>query len=84
MAAAGFVSAVRLRPRRLRLLADAMLRRLLPATRTAEGAVVHLNPDDPVISGALAARRQGPGGRMRSIESDTDAAGWREAPARLA
>ncbi|HSG88522.1 MAG TPA: FkbM family methyltransferase [Pseudomonadales bacterium] len=53
MTVAEFIYTVLLRPRPLRSLANATLRRLLPATRTLRGAVVHLNPDDPVISGAL-------------------------------
>lgn len=53
MTAAEFVYTVLLRPRPLRRLANATLKRLLPAARTVAGAVVHLNPEDPVISGAL-------------------------------
>jgi len=49
-----FIYAVLLRPRPLRKLANALLRAALPAQIRRDGAVVVLNPNDPVVSGALA------------------------------
>ncbi len=48
-----FTYTVLLRPRPLRTAANALLRTILPPTRRVHGALIHLNPEDPVISGAL-------------------------------
>ncbi len=53
MTIAEFVYTVLLRPRPLRRAANATLRALLPKSIRVGGATVWLNPDDPVISGAL-------------------------------
>jgi FkbM family methyltransferase len=53
MRLAEFIYTVILRPRPLRIAANALLRAMLPSTRRVNGAIVHLNPDDPVVSGAL-------------------------------
>ncbi len=54
MELAGFVYRTLLRPRPLRLVANALLKAILPATREVGGACIHLNPADPVLSGAVA------------------------------
>ena len=54
MSVAQFVYTVLLRPRPLRRAANATIRALLPRRARVGGAEVWLNPDDPVISGALA------------------------------
>jgi FkbM family methyltransferase len=51
---AQFVYTVLLKPRPLRLAANAAIRALLPQRVRIGDAAVWLNPDDPVISGALA------------------------------
>lgn len=51
-----FIYAVLLRPRPLRKMANALIRAALPAEIRRDGAVVILNPNDPVVSGALALR----------------------------
>jgi FkbM family methyltransferase len=48
-----FVYTVVLKPPPLKWAANAVIRALLPATVRVGGATVHLNPSDPVISGAL-------------------------------
>jgi hypothetical protein len=48
-----FIHTVMLKPRPLRVAANALLRIMLPSTRGVHGALVYLNPDDPVVSGAL-------------------------------
>ena len=48
-----FIYTVLLRPAPLRRLANRLIISLLPQTRTVGGAVIHLNPTDPVVSGAL-------------------------------
>jgi FkbM family methyltransferase len=53
MTIAEFVYTVLLRPRPLRRAANATIRALLPRTIRVGPATVYLNPDDPVISGAL-------------------------------
>lgn len=53
MTIAEFVYTVLLRPRPLRHAANATIRALLPQTIRLGPATVYLNPDDPVISGAL-------------------------------
>lgn len=53
MTIAEFVYTVLLRPRPLRLAANAAIRALLPERVRVGGASVWLNPNDPVISGAL-------------------------------
>jgi len=50
---ADFVYGTLLRPRPLRWAANAALRAMLPSRIEIEGAIVVLNPADPVISGAL-------------------------------
>jgi FkbM family methyltransferase len=49
-----FAYTVLLKPRPLRAIANATLRALTPATIERHGARIHLNPRDPVVSGALA------------------------------
>jgi len=51
---AEFVYTVLLKPRPLRRAANAAIRALLPGRARVGAAAVWLNPDDPVISGALA------------------------------
>jgi FkbM family methyltransferase len=53
MKPAEFIYTVMLKPRPLRIATNALLRAVLPRARKVNGAVVYLNPDDPVISGAL-------------------------------
>lgn len=48
-----FVYTVLLKPKLLKNSANWLLKKIIPATVTVDGAIVHLNPDDPVISGAL-------------------------------
>ena len=54
MSAAEFVYTVLLKPRPLRRVANAAIRALLPRNVRVGAATVWLNPEDPVISGALA------------------------------
>ena len=54
MSVAEFVYTVLLKPRPLRRAANATIRALLPRQARVGAAAVWLNPDDPVISGALA------------------------------
>jgi FkbM family methyltransferase len=49
-----FIYAVLLRPKPLRKLANALIRAALPSQVRRDGAIVILNPNDPVVSGALA------------------------------
>jgi len=49
-----FAYTVLLKPRPLRAMANATLRALIPPTLERYGARIHLNPQDPVVSGALA------------------------------
>jgi FkbM family methyltransferase len=51
-----FIYAVLLRPKPLRKLANAAIRAALPSQIRRDGATVILNPNDPVVSGALALR----------------------------
>lgn len=53
MSPSEFVYTVLLRPRPLRRLANAGIRAVLPETVSAGGARIALNPDDPVVCGAL-------------------------------
>ena len=53
MKLAEFIYTVILKPRPLRVAANALLRTMLPSARRVNGALVYLNPDDPVVSGAL-------------------------------
>ena len=53
MSLAEFVYTVLLKPRPLRRAANAAIRAMLPQRVRVGGATVWLNPDDPVISGAL-------------------------------
>jgi FkbM family methyltransferase len=50
---AEFVYTVLLRPKPLKNAANQLIKRLLPAELNLGGAVVVLNPNDPVVSGAL-------------------------------
>jgi FkbM family methyltransferase len=54
MTVAEFVYSVVLKPRPLRAAANATLRALVPRSIERHGATIVLNPDDPVVSGALA------------------------------
>src|SRR5258706_10762753 len=51
-----FIYAVLLRPKPLRKLSNALIRAALPSQIRRDGAIVILNPNDPVVSGALALR----------------------------
>src|SRR5437588_6680829 len=51
-----FTYAVLLRPKPLRKLANALIRAALPSQIRRDGAIVILNPNDPVVSGALTLR----------------------------
>jgi FkbM family methyltransferase len=51
---AEFIYSVLLKPKPLRLAANALIRAMLPKTVVRAGAVIHLNGKDPVVSGALA------------------------------
>ena len=53
MSLSEFVYTVVLRPKPLRALTNTILRKLVPAQLTVHGAKIALNPDDPVVSGAL-------------------------------
>lgn len=53
MKVAEFIYTVVLKPRPLRVAANAVLRAMLPRTHKVNGALVYLNPEDPVVSGAL-------------------------------
>jgi FkbM family methyltransferase len=53
MNTAEFVYSVLLKPRPLRAAANATLRAIIPSSVNRHGATVVLNPDDPVVSGAL-------------------------------
>lgn len=48
-----FIYTVVLRPKPLKILANAVIRRIIPSCLNSNGAVVVLNPNDPVVSGAL-------------------------------
>ena len=48
-----FIYTVILRPKPLKALANAAIRRLIPARLRVNGSTVVLNPNDPVVSGAL-------------------------------
>ncbi len=50
---AEFVYTVILKPRPLRIVTNAILKLLLPASVNVRGASLALNPNDPVVSGAL-------------------------------
>lgn len=54
MSPSEFIYTVLLRPRPLRMLANAAIRAVLPKTATVHGAKITLNPHDPVVSGAVA------------------------------
>ncbi|MGH8691152.1 MAG: FkbM family methyltransferase [Burkholderiales bacterium] len=56
MTLAEFVYTILLRPRLLRRAANAAIRALLPDRIRVGAAIVWLNPDDPVVSGALTFR----------------------------
>lgn len=56
MALAEFIYTVLLKPPPLRRAANATIKRLLPATVRVGDAVLHVNPEDPVVSGALTFR----------------------------
>ena len=75
MTIAEFIYTVLLRPRPLRRAANATIRALLPERIRVGEATVWLNPDDPVISGALTLgvyeRRENMGHRSRCGRSKT-------------
>lgn len=56
MTLAEFIYTVLLKPAPLRRAANALIKTALPATVRIDGALVWLNPQDPVVSGALALR----------------------------
>jgi FkbM family methyltransferase len=49
-----FIYTVLLKPAPLRKAANFVLKSILPRTVEVKGAIIHLNPEDPVVSGALA------------------------------
>ncbi len=49
-----FIYTVLLKPRPLKASANWVLKKIIPAKINVDGAVICLNPEDPVISGALA------------------------------
>ena len=51
-----FIYTVLLRPRPLKLTVNALIRLLVPETIKLRGATIFINPQDPVISGALTLR----------------------------
>src|SRR5580704_1223481 len=53
MTVAEFLYTVALRPKPLKAIANAVIRRCIPRQVTRHGAVIVLNPNDPVVSGAL-------------------------------
>ncbi len=56
MSAAEFIYTVLLKPPLLRRGANFILTSMLPRTIRVKGATIHLNPSDPVVSGALTLR----------------------------
>ena len=48
-----FIYTVLLRPKPLRAITNAALRAILPASVTRHGSTIVLNPNDPVVSGAI-------------------------------
>lgn len=54
MKLAEFIYTVLLKPKLLRQLANGCIRLVIPSSIHIQGAVVKLNPQDPVVSGALA------------------------------
>jgi hypothetical protein len=56
MTTAEFIYTVLLKPPFLRKVANATLKAILPMTVEVRGATIHLDPEDPVISGALMMR----------------------------
>jgi FkbM family methyltransferase len=56
MSAAEFIYTVLLKPPLLRRGANFILTSILPRTIRVKGATIHLNPSDPVVSGALTLR----------------------------
>jgi FkbM family methyltransferase len=56
MSAAEFIYTVLLKPPLLRRGANYILTSMLPRTIKVKGATIHLNPSDPVVSGALTLR----------------------------
>jgi FkbM family methyltransferase len=53
MSISEFVYTVVLKPKLLKTMANAVIRQLIPERLTRNGAVIVLNPRDPVVSGAL-------------------------------
>ncbi len=53
MPLAEFIYTVVLRPKPLKKLANAVIRKLIPSQLKVHGSIVVLNPRDPVVSGAL-------------------------------
>src|ERR1700694_4432842 len=51
-----FVYTVLLKPAPLRRAANALIKAMLPRTVSVSGSVICINPDDPVVSGALTLR----------------------------
>ncbi len=56
MTIAEYIYSVLLRPKPLRTLSNALIRAALPGQIRRDGVIVILNPNDPVVSGALALR----------------------------
>jgi len=54
MNAPEFIYTVLLKPAPLRMAANFVIKFILPRTVKVKGAIIHLNPEDPVLSGALA------------------------------
>ncbi|MEM7562115.1 MAG: FkbM family methyltransferase [Pseudomonadota bacterium] len=53
MSAAEFIYTVLLKPKWLRAIANSILKAITPEVKNIKGAKVYLNPEDPVVSGAL-------------------------------
>lgn len=56
MTAAEFIYTVLLRPKPLRTLSNSCLRAIIPPRVERHGAIIVLNPNDPVVSGAITLR----------------------------
>jgi len=54
MTTSEFIYTVLLKPRLLRRVANALIKLILPQTVRVRDAVIWINPNDPVVSGALA------------------------------
>ena len=53
MSISEFIYTVLLKPRFLKATTNWIIKRIIPEKIRIDGATIHLNPNDPVISGAL-------------------------------